>query len=80
MFELMIEVVNERGVVATEIEHLAAHPREAFAKAKIICGIGLWRLTRGPIPVAFLHVHDVNRMILDGRTVLLKTKVMDAAQ
>ena len=68
----MVKVVDKRGVVAAEVAHHPAHSGKAFAKAKIIRGIGFGRLSGGPIPIVFLHVNDINRMVLDGGAILLK--------
>src|SRR5436309_3234890 len=74
-------MVQERDVIALHVTHLAAHSREARAEAQVVGGIVLGRFTLRPIPLpAILNVHDVNSMVMNGRTPALEAQVIDAAQ
>ena len=64
----MVKVMQEHGVVALEVMHLAAHPSVALAEPQVIGRVGLGWLAPGPVPAAaVLEVDDMDRVAGDDR-------------
>ena len=77
----MIEVVDERGVVALDVVHLAPHPGVALAEPQVVGRVGLGRLALRPVPAAaVLEVDDVDGVAGDDRPAVLEPEVVHAAQ
>src|SRR5271166_4792702 len=73
--------MQEHGVVALEVMHLAAHPSVALAEPQVIGGVGLGWLAPGPVPAAaVLEVDDMDRVAGDDRAAVLESQVIHATE
>ena len=73
--------MHERGVVALDVMHRAAHARKTFAEAEIVRGIGFGRFAFGPIPIAaVLQIDYENGMAGDNWAASLNAQIIDATQ
>ena len=71
-----MKMVDERRVVALKIAQRTPHPRIALAEPQVIGGVGLGRLSLGPVPAAaVLEVDDVEGVAADHVEALLKARL-----